>query len=150
MKSSLLVALALLACNQDYDKFVFPTGGAAATGGGAQGGGGAGGSPPASAAVACGADACDNCCVAETDGTSPACADICAPNQAAITCDGASDCDGQLCCLAFAATGELARAECKSTCANGEDELCDAGDASPCQAGSCSALSELPGFDACQ
>jgi len=159
-----LLAATLAACNQDYDKFSFPNGGAgsggALVGGNADGGmPGTGGSASTAAATAlevpCGGDACDVdegevCCLAASDGSAPHCATGCIGGEALLVCNGASDCNGQRCCLVTASNGDYKNSECRQSCVVGTEELCDPSDDPPCASGgTCSADAQLTGYSIC-
>ena len=164
MRALLLAfAVASAACNQDYGKFIFEGGGPSA-GGGNQGGDGAGGVPGAGGGTAstaaatalevpCGGSACDVdkgevCCVDASDGSAPHCETGCVGGEALLVCNGASDCNGQRCCLVSAGS-DYANSECRASCGAGTVELCDPADDPPCVSGSCAAHPELDGYSAC-
>lgn len=158
----LAVALASVACNQNYDKFIFEDGGGPSAGSGAEGGSGgmpgAGGGSASTAAstaleVPCGGSACDIdegqvCCVDAGNGSAPHCETGCIGGEALLVCNGASDCNGQRCCLVSSA-GDYLNSECRASCEAGTVELCDPADAAPCVSGGCAAHPELAGYSSC-
>ncbi len=156
-------AIASAACNQNYDKFIFEDGGGSSAGGASQGGNGSGGIPGAGGTastaastaleVPCGDSACDVdegqvCCVDAGNGSAPHCETGCVGGEALLVCNGASDCNGQRCCLVTSGA-DYTNSECRASCTAGTVELCDPADDPPCASGSCAAHPELSGYSSC-